>query len=195
MTGVAAPAVPLDVHPLTTDRWGDLEALFGPHGACGGCWCMWWRCARSQFRAQAGEGNRRALRALLEAGRVPGLLGYRDGQPVGWVSVAPREEYPSLERSRVLRRLDDLPVWSLVCLFVASRQRRQGIALALVRSAVEHVRAQGGRIVEAYPTVPRRGRLPAVSSYMGVPSLYARLGFVECARPSPARKVMRLQVG
>lgn len=188
---MATTSPALEFHPLTPDRWADLELLFGRHGAYGGCWCMWWRCTRREFEEQKGEGNRQALRSLVEAGQVPGILAYREDRPVGWCSVAPRETYPSLERSPVLRRLDDAPVWSLVCLFVSRKERGQGIAEALVRAAVAHVRGQGGQVVEAYPTMPRQGELPPVSSYMGVPSLFARAGFVECCRPSARRVVMR----
>jgi GNAT superfamily N-acetyltransferase len=178
-------------HPLTADRWSDFEELFGEHGAYGGCWCMWWRTTRSQFQKQKGEGNRIAMKAIVESGEVPGILAYRDGRPVGWCSVAPRENYASLNRSRVLKRLDDTPVWSIVCLFVAREQRGAGVAEALIRAAVAYAREQGGQVVEAYPTVPRSDHLPPVSSYMGVPAMFARAGFVECARPSKSKMVMR----
>jgi predicted GNAT family acetyltransferase len=179
------------MRPLTPERWADLEELFGKRGAYAGCWCMYWRLARARFQTQAGEGNRRALRGLVDAGEVPGLLGVRDGRPVAWVSIAPRERYPSLERSPVLRRLDDEPVWSLVCLFIARGHRRHGLAIEVVRGALAYAREQGGRVVEACPSVPRGRELAPVSSYMGVPSLFAAAGFVECARPSEAKMVMR----
>jgi hypothetical protein len=105
--------------------------------------------------------------------------------------VAPREHFASLERSPVLKRLDDEPAWSLVCLYIARAHRRRGIALETILGAVEHVRRRRGRIVEAYPTVPRSDRVPPVSAYMGFPELFERAGFVECARPSPGRRVMR----
>lgn len=190
----ARPSEPptLDVRPLVPERWDDFEALFGPKGAYGGCWCMWWRETRSEFQRRGNDGNRAAMRAIVDSGEVPGLLGYLDGRPVGWVSVAPRESYPSVERSRVLKRLDDEPVWSIVCLYVARGHRGEGIARSLVEAAVEHVAARGGKIVEAYPTAPRgRKRLAPVSSFMGVPSLFEAAGFVERARPSKSRVVMR----
>ena len=181
----------MEFHPLTPERWPDLERLFGPRGAYGGCWCMWWRLKRSEFEKHQGEGNRRALRGIVESGGVPGILAYDGGEPVGWCSVAPREEYGSLERSRVLKRLDERPVWSIVCFFVARGHRGRGVILELVRGAVEHARRHGAEIVEAYPTVPRSGRLPPVSSFMGMPEVFEQAGFVECARPSDAKMVMR----
>ncbi len=120
--------------------------------------------------------------------------GYYKGKPVGWCSVAPRERYGSLERSPVLKRLDDEPVWSIVCFFVAKDYRGKGIAEELVRGAVEYVRSQGGKVVEAYPTVPRGGRLPPVSSYMGLPEMFERVDFVKCAHPSKRKVVMRCYI-
>jgi hypothetical protein len=103
----------LEVHPVTPERWQDLEALFGERGACGGCWCMWWRLSRSQFEHQKGQQNREAFRAIVLSAEVPGLLAYKDGQPIAWCALAPRERYPVLERSRTLKRIDDEPVWSI----------------------------------------------------------------------------------
>lgn len=181
----------LEFFPLTPDRWPDFERLFGAQGAYGGCWCMWWRSTRREFEQRGNEGNRRAMKALVESGQVPGLLAYHHGEAVGWCSIAPREQYGALERSPVLKRLDDAPVWSLVCLFVARDYQGQGVAGALIRAAVEYVRRQGGTVVEAYPTKPKAERLPPVSSFMGLPAMFEQAGFVECARPSERRVVMR----
>ena len=182
----------LSFHPLTVERWADFEMLFGEHGAYGGCWCMWWRTTRSQFQEQAGEGNRQAMRAIVDTGEVPGILAYGDCQPLGWCSIAPREQYGSLNRSHVLKRLDEMPVWSIVCLFVAKGHRGEGLSLALIQTAVDYVRQQGGKVVEAYPTIPKNsGPLPPVSSFMGVPALFERAGFVECKRPSGSRVIVR----
>lgn len=104
----------LEFHPLTRERWSDFEELFGERGAYGGCWCMWWRLTRREFEQQQGEGNRQAMKAIVESVQVPGILAYAAGEPVGWCSVAPREHYGSLNRSPVLKRLDDTPVWSIV---------------------------------------------------------------------------------
>ena len=184
-------ALDLDFRPLTPERWPDLEALFGERGAYGGCWCMWWRTTRSRFQQQQGDGNRQAMQDIVRAGKVPGILAYGGDRAVGWCSVAPREQYGSLNRSPVLRRVDEQPVWSLVCLFVDKDHRGQGVATALIRAAVAYVREQGGKVVEAYPTVPREDRLPPVSSYMGIPALFERCGFVATAHPSQSRIIMR----
>lgn len=155
---------------------------------------MWWRTTRSQFQQQQGEGNRKAMQAIVQSGTVPGILAYDGDRAVGWCSVAPREQYGSLNRSPVLKPLDEKPVWSLVCLFVHRDQRERGIATALIQAAVDYVREQGGKVVEAYPTVPREDRLPPVSSYMGIPAMFERAGFVATAHPSQSRIIMRYTI-
>ena len=181
----------LEIASLTPSTWRDFERLFGPRGAYGGCWCMWWRISRNEFERQHGEGNRRAMKALVESGVVPGILGFLDGEPVAWCSVAPREQYLALERSRVMARIDDTPVWSIVCFYFARELRRKGLLRPMIRAAVEHAARHGGRVVEAYPTLPRDRELPPVSSFMGLPAAFAAEGFVEVARPSARRVVMR----
>lgn len=182
----------LEFHPLTIDRWADFERLFGERGAYSGCWCMWWRLKRTDFERQQGEGNRRAMRQIVDSGEVPGILAFAEGEPAGWCSVAPRERYSSLNRSPVLKRLDETPVWSIVCFFVAPRSRNRGLTSKLIRAAVEYVRRQGGKVVEAYPTSPRSARVAPVSTFMGLPSVFERAGFVECKRPSRSKVIMRL---
>lgn len=183
-------------HPLTKDRWQDFESLFGPKGAYGGCWCMWWRTTRSQFEKQQGGGNRASMKNLVNAGTVPGILLYKDKKPVAWCSVAPRRQFASLNRSPVLKPLDDAPVWSIVCFYVAKGHRKQGILEELIRAAINYVREAGGRIVEAYPTLPKQdgARLPPVSSFMGMPSVFERVGFVACGHPSKSKVIMRYHV-
>lgn len=181
----------LGIRPLTPDRWSDLEELFGDRGACGGCWCMWWRLAGKEFDAGKGEGNRRAMRGIVDSGRVPGILAYRDGRPVGWCSVAPRNEFPRLSRSRLLRPVDEQEVWSVVCLFVARAARRSGVAVYLLEGAVEYVQRRGGRIVEGYAVEPRKDRVPDVFAYHGPASAFLAAGFEEVDRRSPTRPIMR----
>ncbi len=182
-------------HPLTPGRWDDFARLFGTHGAYGGCWCMWWRETRAEFAKRQGAGNRRAMKKIVEAGEVTGILAYAEGEPAGWISIAPREKFSGLERSRVLRRIDDTPVWSIVCFFVGKEYRNRGLAVPLIRAAVVYAAQKGAKVVEAYPTLPKESPLAPASIYMGIPSIFERAGFTECARPSARRAVMRFTIG
>ncbi len=181
----------LTFHPLTPDRFADLESLFGPHGAAGGCWCMWWRRTAKEFSASMGEENRTALRALVETGAEPGILAYADGEPVGWCALAPRSEYVRLARSRSLRPIDDEPVWSITCFFVARSFRRRGVTRELIEAACDVARQRGGRMVEAYPVAPDDKGYPAAFAYPGLLSAFLACGFVEVARPSAHRAIVR----
>lgn len=191
--GKRAPPPALSFAPLTPDRWGDLEALFGPRGACGGCWCMWWRLPRSAFTAAKGEGNRRALEAYVRGGAVPGLLAYDGGRPVGWVAVEPRAAYPGLGRSRNLAPVDERPVWSITCFYVARSHRGRGVTRALALAALEHARRAGATLVEAYP-VDYAKEVGDAFLYTGAASTFRLLGFEEVARRSPTRPVVRRAV-
>lgn len=182
------------IHPLTPDRWSDLEALFGEHGAVGGCWCMFYRLTARRYEAQKGDGNRLALKALVAGGHPPGLLAYDGDQAVAWVSVAPRHEYARLSSSRVLKPVDSSPVWSLVCLFVRQDHRRRGLSLRLVRAAVAYAASQGARIVEAYPLDIEGVDYPAAFAEMGFMPTFVEAGFTEVTRHSPRRPIMRYYV-
>jgi len=185
----------LEFHPLTPERWADLEKLFGKHGASGGCWCMWWRLSRSEFVKQKGEGNRKALKRIVDSAEIPGILAYTNGEPIGWCSVSPRESYPTLERSRVLRKVDDKPVWSIVCFFVAKQFRHKGVTVALLKAAIEHVKEQGGKILEGYPVEPKNGYTPDPFAYTGLASAFRKAEFVEVLRRSETRPIMRYEIG
>ena len=180
--------------PLTAERWPELEKLFGARGACGGCWCMWWRLARSRFVAQKGGKNKAAFKKIVQANEKPGVLAYLDGEPVGWCAVAPREVYTVLDRSRVLKRIDDQPVWSISCLFVARQFRRSGVSVQLIKAAVAHARNCGAKMVEAYPIEPRKAAMPDAFAWTGLVSAFRRAGFTEAARRSATRPIMRLTI-
>ena len=205
----------MQIRPLTAERWPDLERLFGRRGACGGCWCMYWRLPGSLFDNLKGEGTRSALQSIVEAGEEPGLLAYEiaasnqqedrfqdsssdpkflHSEPVGWVALAPRQTYPRLARSRILKPVDEQPVWSISCFFVAKGWRRQGVSLALLQGAVDYAFAHGAQIVEGYPIETPRGgdRQPDPFVYTGLASIFVRAGFVEVARRSPTRPIMRI---
>jgi GNAT superfamily N-acetyltransferase len=181
-------------HPLTPDRWPDLVRLFGPRGACAGCWCMYWRLRRSEWDAGKGPGNKRRFAAIVRKGGPTGVLAYDGDDPVGWCAVAPRSEYPGLDRSRILAAVDEEPVWSISCFYILSRHRRRGLSLGLLQAATDFARSQGARILEGYPHDARKKTGDAFL-WTGVAPAFARAGFVEVARRSPTRPIMRKKLG
>lgn len=193
MTG---PAPEIATHPLTPDRWPDLEAVFEAKGCsmARGCWCLYYRESgkvEPPAGSTASEDRRARLRALAGADPPPGLVGYRDGAPVGWVALAPRADYPRLRRSPVAKAVDDAPVWSVVCFVVPPAHRHQGVATGLLRGAIDFARARGAPALEAYPIDKE---VPGADAWLwnGAMSMYRKAGFVEVARRRPERPVVRL---
>ena len=182
----------LRFEPLTSERWRDLERLFGGRGACGGCWCQSWRKRRADFVKDKGDANRASLKALADASDPPpGILAYDGETPCGWCAVAPRSAYVFLERSRVLRPLDDTPVWSVSCLFVDRAYRNRGLSVELLRAAVTFAASRGARVVEGYPTDVKKGALPAPFVWTGVLGAFLKAGFHEMPRWSENRPIVR----
>jgi GNAT superfamily N-acetyltransferase len=180
----------IEIVPLTPDRWRDFTCLFGRNGACAGCWCMWWRLSAGEWRKNRGARNRRAHLRLLKEQGPTGLLAYVDGEPAGWCAVAPRTEYPRLATSRVLKAVDDQPVWSVTCFFVAKHHRHQGLTVVLLKAARSFVKRQGGSLMEGYPVEPMKPQAD-VFVFTGLASAFRKAGFKEVARRSPSRPIMR----
>lgn len=170
----------ITTRPLHRDDWPIVETLFGANGACGGCWCMWWRVPMGgkTWEAAKGAPNRRAFKRLVESGAASGVLAFEGDVPVGWCAIGPRGDFPRVERSKTLVRQWHETTWSLNCLYVPARQRGRGIATALVAAAVEHARAHGASEIEAYPQAVKPGeRQAGAFVWTGVPGLFEPLGF------------------
>lgn len=185
----AEQALQLEIQPLTEERWSDLETLFGTHGAYGNCWCMWWRLSSAEFGRLSGGQKRQALLDITTAGAVPGILAYHAGEPVGWCSLAPREQFGRLERSTTLKRIDSQPVWSVVCFYVAKPYRRHGVMVSLLKAAVAYARAQGARIVEGYPNNLGEGEYASAEIFTGLRNVFEQVGF-SVASPATGRRVI-----
>ena len=181
-------------HAVDATRWPEVVALFGDTGAREGCWCMRWRLRRDDFERGKGESHRDRLQRGIAAGEIHGIIGYLDGKPVGWCSFAPRDQLPGLSGSEALAPVDDRPVWSIVCFFVARGARRQGRTVDLLRAAVTGAGRHGATLVEGYPLDPPVQKIPVAAAWTGLVTTFKAVGFVEVCRRAPARPIMRIEV-
>jgi GNAT superfamily N-acetyltransferase len=193
MITTQASSASLRFRPLTATNWTDLQELFGPRGACGGCWCMAWRINHAVFQRNKGEANKRAFHQIVASGKPTGVLAYSAGKPVGWCAAAPREAYARLQGSRVLKPADAQPVWSLSCFYVLRAHRRTGLSAALLEAVVEYARRRGATIIEGYPQDLQKD-LPSAFVWTGLLPTFRKVGFKEVARRSPTRPIMRKQL-
>lgn len=152
------------------------------------------RLSSAEYAKRKGERNRRAMKALVDRGSMPGLLAYRGKEPVGWCALAPREEYARYERSRVARSIDGRPAWAIACLYVAAEHRGAGVGGALIRAAVLHARRRGAELIEAWPNNMKGKRLVDVFAWNGIASSFTTAGFREVARRTPSRPYMRREL-
>ena len=193
----------LEIVPLTGARFTDLDDLFAT-GDPRWCWCMYFRARGRSWANSSASTNRADLEGLTNgadetAGVAPGLVAFRDGAAIGWVSLGPREDYERLAFSKMLRPVDDRPVWSIVCFVVAGRQRGKGVATALLDAAIEYARGHGASTLEAYPVHESRGRVSSDAAYTGTQGMFERAGFAvvelrQWNETSPPRPIMRLEL-
>ena len=176
--------------PLTPERWADFAKLFGPRGASSGCWCMWWRLERKDYRAGQGATNKRRMRRLVDGGAKPGILAYAGREPAGWIALAPREDYPGLAKARTLKPIDDQPVWSVTCFFVARPFRGRGVTTQLLNAAATFAKKQGARLLEGYPNQAGAG-WPEPALWTGLVKPFRDAKFKVVAKPSRSRRIMR----
>ena len=187
----------LTLKPLTPGRFADLEAIFNARGCsvARGCWCLFYRDSGAKppppKGVTRGERSRRDLKARVGKGEFIGLIGYRGKVPVGWISLGPRESYKKLERSNVMKAVDDAKVWSIICFVVPAEYRDQGVARELLDGAVAYARKKKVKLLEAYP-VDKAGRSNDEFMWFGTKSMFDKAGFEEVARRKPQRPVMRL---
>ena len=187
----------LQIHPLTPDRIPDFVTLFGPEGACYGCWCTSFLLRPKTRQAMSNDERREVMLDRIRRGPPPGLLLYDGGAPVGWMQIGPRSDTPEWNNpGRVSTPLPDAPaddpaVWSITCFFVEPKARRDGVMAALIAAAVKHARRHGARIVEAYPRDSGGARMDSASAYVGALPPFLEEGFREAARRRPRRPIMR----
>jgi GNAT superfamily N-acetyltransferase len=186
------PAPPaFEVHPVTADRWSDLETLFGPQGAFMGCWCAYWRLRHKDFQKMTGTEHKALLKGRVDSEHPPGLLAYTDDEPVAWVSVEPRENFAAFEYARVYKPVDDTPAWIVSCFYLCEDVRGTGLTTELLTAVKAHVKRSGGQAVEGYPEDPNDLADSGTPGFMGLAPAFASAGFEEIGRLSNGRPVYR----
>jgi GNAT superfamily N-acetyltransferase len=177
----------LTIVPLTPDQWPACEDLFGEHGAVNGCWCMYWRIG-NEYRKRSRDLNKKAFCQLVQNGPPPGLLAFKGDLAVGWCQLTPRDAVPWLDQTWRLKRVDDLPVWSLSCFYIRKGYRRRGITSALIAAALDVAKNAGAPALEAYPL---DANLTPSASGTGYVSTFEQAGFTIVSQRVPVRPVMR----
>jgi len=166
----------IETIPATSDRWDDIARFFGGHGELG-CWCQYWRKSSSEYRNGGPGSNESDLESQVEDGPTPGMLAYSDGELVGWLGLWPREHFQRLVRSRTIPKIDEMPVWSIVCFMIKVGHRRQGISKALLEGAIGFARSEGIPALEAYPLDPEGSRVDVAFGYVGFTHMFEEAGF------------------
>jgi GNAT superfamily N-acetyltransferase len=179
---------------LTRKNWKMFETLMGERGGCGGCWCMAFRVPRKEFDEQKYDGNKNAMKEIVARKEPVGLIASVDGEPIGWIALAPREVYWRIEHSRSLKRIDDKPVWSITCFFVKKEYRRTGVSNILIRGAVEYAEQHDITMLEAYPTIPYSEKIPDAFLWTGSLSVFVRNGFTVVQRNGKSRAIVRREI-
>lgn len=178
--------------PVTKKNWGKFVQLFGEKGACGNCWCMYFRLKKSEFDdGKHDDGNKEAMKELVWDGTPVGLIGLFDGEPIAWCAFAPRTDFLKLQNSRVHKPIDDEPVWSIPCFFIAKEYRRMGVSVAMLKGVIAYARKNKIKIIEAYPTIPTQEKLPDAFAWIGLYKSFERAGFKVADRTSKHRPMVR----
>jgi GNAT superfamily N-acetyltransferase len=185
----------LTFEPVSRNNWLKLVELFGERGACGNCWCMYYRLDKAEFtEGKTDQGNKEALKELVWNNKPTGILALYEGRAIAWCAFAPREDFIKLERSRVHKRIDQLPVWSVPCFFIHKDFRRQGVSVELLQGVIRYARKQKIGIVEAYPTIPTKVPLPDSFGWIGIYSAFEKAGFKIADRTSKNRPMVRYYI-
>jgi GNAT superfamily N-acetyltransferase len=180
--------------PLTSANWKDFETLMGEKGGCGNCWCMYFRLPYKTFQENKPGGNKKMIKQLVNKEMPQGLIASMNNEPVGWIAMAPREDYTRLENSRVFKRIDDKPVWSITCFFIKKEFRHKGLSQQLIRGAIDFAKKKKIKILEAYPAIPYAKNVPHAFLWVGVLSSFVNNGFKIVRQQSKSRAMVRIEL-
>jgi len=173
----------LEIRPLTAARVDDVKTVMrGTWGAS--CWDLFPRYTAAQQRALGitvggtAEAKRRAVLAKLARRRKnsAGLVAYRGAEPIGFVSLGPRHDFSVVEKSRATPPVDDVAVWVIPCITVRRGHRGEGVAVAMIRAAVDYAGKRSAPAVEAYVRAGRK-RVHDDFAFFGTKAMFAKAGF------------------
>lgn len=185
----------LTFEPLSKKNWQLFVQLFGERGACGNCWCMYFRLKKDDFvEGKQNDGNKSRMKELVWENKPTGILGIYDGQAIGWCAFAPREDHLKLENSRVHKRIDNMQVWSVTCFFIEKNFRRMGISVAMLKGLIDIAGKQKIKVIEAYPTIPTKEKLPDSFAWIGLYKSFERAGFKIVDNTSKNRPMVRYYI-
>jgi GNAT superfamily N-acetyltransferase len=182
--------ISITIQELAADNWNDLEILFGNKGACGGCWCMTWRLPNKQYQQYKGTGNKKLFHKLVQDGESLGVIGYHSGKPVAWCSVSPAHTLFQQKPSRILSKTSFPGKWSIVCIYLSPNYRNKGVSTIMIKAATRYAFSKGAETVEAYPVIPKNGKMPDVFAWTGIWKSYEKAGFKIVAQPSTGKYIM-----
>ena len=186
--------IKLKFDPLTASTWKHFETLMGEKGGCGNCWCMYFRLPYKEFQENKPDGNKKMMRHLVNKGKPQGLIASTDQEPIGWIAMAPREDYMKLEKARVFKRFDDKPVWSITCFFIKKQFRHMGLSRQLIKGAVDFAKRKKIKTLEAYPAIPYDEKVPHAFLWVGVLSSFINNGFKIVKQQSKSRAMVRIEL-
>lgn len=185
----------LSFEPLQKKNWGKFLELFGKKGACGNCWCMYYRLNRSDFQeGKTDDGNKMAMKNIVWKDKPTGILGFYQDQAIAWCAFAPREDFTKLEKSRVHKRIDNKMVWSIPCFFIHKDFRRNGVSVTLLKAVITYAKENGISIIEAYPAIPTQEKLPDSFAWIGLYKSFERAGFEIVDTTSKNRPMVRYYI-
>ena len=185
----------LCVEPVTKNNWNKFVELFGEKGACGNCWCMYYRLSKANFlEGKVDDGNKNTIKELVWESKPVGLIGLLEGRAIAWCAFAPREDFIKLDKSRVHKRIDNKEVWSIPCLFIDKNYRRYGVSVQLLKGAIKYAKENSIKIIEAYPTIPTQDKIPDSFAWIGLFKSFERAGFKIVDRTSKSRPMVRYYI-
>lgn len=177
---------------LSKSNWNKFEELLGQKGACGNCWCMSFRLKKKDFDAGKSEnGNKMAMKDLVWNKKPTGILAIYKNKAIAWSAFSPREDFVRLESSRVHKRIDDKPVWSIPCTFISKEFRNKGLSVELLKGVIKYAKKNKINLLEAYPTIPTKNKLPDAFAWIGLYKSFDRAGFKIVDRTSKSRPMVR----